>query len=163
MTGQFRTPDSLLWRWLLLIFLVGVAARVAAVLLTSNWHEPYYEYMEIAGNLIRGQGFSWSDQGKFPLQPTSYFVPIYVYWCAGFMWLGKNQYLAMYLAQAVVSASACIPAYMIASEVVFRKSRNGVLGRVCAFSRNGLSVYSACPRVSLCDDHTLVFELLFRS
>jgi 4-amino-4-deoxy-L-arabinose transferase-like glycosyltransferase len=99
--------------WFSAIILVALALRVAAVLLASNLHEPYYEYMEIARNLLDGKGYSWSDGGYYPLQPTSFLPPLYVYWCALFMGLWPGNFLLLYLAQAVVASTGVIPAFLV--------------------------------------------------
>jgi 4-amino-4-deoxy-L-arabinose transferase-like glycosyltransferase len=100
-------------QWLLILFAVALALRVAAVLIASDLHQPYYEYMEIAQNLLDGKGYSWSDQGVYPLQPTSFLPPLYVYWCALFMGLFPGNYLILYLAQALVAATGVFPAFLV--------------------------------------------------
>ena len=99
----------------LLIFIAVTAfiLRVLVSILFGDNHTLYYEYMTIADNLLKGQGYVFDEWGRAPLQPTSFLPPLYVYWCALFMSLSSNGYLHMYIVQALVAASGCIPAYIV--------------------------------------------------
>jgi len=96
---------------LLLITVAAFAARVAVTLLVGDNHRLYYEYMTIADHLLNGRGYVFDEWGRAALQPTSFLPPLYVYWCALFMGWWPGTYLPMYIAQAFVAASGCIPAY----------------------------------------------------
>ena len=98
--------------WLIALAVLALVARVAAVVILSDRHTAYYEYMLIARNLLSGLGYSFDDDGGMPMQPTSLFPPGYVYWCVAFMWISPHNYLPLYLAQAAVGASGVFPAYM---------------------------------------------------
>ncbi len=89
------------WVVLLWLFVSAFAVRVIVSVLFGENNVPYYEYMTIADNLLHGRGYSFDEWGRAPLQPTSFLPPLYVYWCAVFMaWIGDN-YLTMYIAQAL--------------------------------------------------------------
>ncbi|MDD5089252.1 MAG: glycosyltransferase family 39 protein [bacterium] len=92
---------------------LALAVRVAAVFVLADPHTAYYEYMLIARNLLGGLGYSYNDDGLMPMQPTSLFPPLYVYFCALFMNLSPANFLPLYLAQAVVGASGVIPAFLL--------------------------------------------------
>jgi 4-amino-4-deoxy-L-arabinose transferase-like glycosyltransferase len=113
-------------RWLWGIALLALAARVVAVLWYSDRQQVYYEYMLIARNLLSGHGYSlaWDLPGAV-LEPTSLFPPLYVYWCAFWMWLARANFVWLYLAQAAVSALGVWPAYQIARRLF--DSRAGLI------------------------------------
>lgn len=98
---------------LLLVAVAAFAARVAVTLLVGDNHRLYYEYMTIADHLLNGRGYVFDEWGRAPLQVTSFLPPLYVYWCALFMSWWPGNYLPMYIAQALVAASGCIPAYWV--------------------------------------------------
>ncbi len=110
---------------------LGLAARVAVSVVFGENSQPYYEYMTIAQNLLDGKGYSFDEWGRAPLQPSSFLPPMYVYWCALFMGLFPGQYLWMYLAQAFVQASGCIPAYLIGKKLF---SQHAGIGFAVAFA-----------------------------
>ncbi len=101
--------------WTLLLLLMGVAllVRLAVTLFFADNHTLYYEYMEIARNILDGHGYSWKDAYTQPLQVTSFLPPLYVFWCLFFIWLSSANFLPMYIAQAVIAATGCIPAYLL--------------------------------------------------
>ncbi len=99
--------------WLLLLFVLGMLVRVMVSIFFGENRIPYYEYMTIAENLLNGQGYSFDEWGRTILQPSSFLPPIYIYWCTFFMWLSPHDFLIMYIAQAVVAASGCFPAFLI--------------------------------------------------
>ena len=92
---------------------VALVLRATAVILFSDHHAPDLEYMLIAQNLLDGRGFWWNDWGRMPWQFTSLFPPLYVYFCALFIALSPANFLPLYLAQAVIGALGCIPAYIV--------------------------------------------------
>lgn len=75
--------------------------------------ERVFEYQLIADHLLNGKGMSWNEWGRFPLQPTSLFVPLYVYWCAFFQWLFGDNTQLMYIAQCLVAASGVYPIFQL--------------------------------------------------
>jgi 4-amino-4-deoxy-L-arabinose transferase-like glycosyltransferase len=103
--------------WLIILLAVGFALRSAVILFISDYQSPIYEYMLIAKNLLGGKGYSWTDWGFMPMQPTSFMPPLYVYWCAFFMWLSAGNYLPLYVAQALVAASGVVPAYRVGARM----------------------------------------------
>ncbi|MFZ5433448.1 MAG: glycosyltransferase family 39 protein, partial [Calditrichota bacterium] len=99
--------------WLFLLMGGALIARLAVTLFFADNHTLYYEYMEIARNILDGHGYSWKDAYTQPLQVTSFLPPLYVFWCLFFIWLSSANFLPMYIAQAVVAATGCIPAYLV--------------------------------------------------
>ena len=98
---------------MLLLVAGAFAARVIISVIFGENNVMYYEYMTIADNLLHGRGYSFDEWGRAPLQPTSFLPPLYVYWCALFMaWL-KGNYLPMYIGQALVAATGCVPAFLV--------------------------------------------------
>ncbi len=93
--------------------LAGLIARIAVTLLAGENTRAYYEYMSIAQNLLDGNGYSFDEWGRAPLQPSSFLPPLYTYWCTFFMWLLGDNYTWMYISQAIVAISGCIPAFFI--------------------------------------------------
>lgn len=128
---QFRPQISLVMRKLaipytvLLMTGIALAARVAAVLVLADTQTVYYEYMLIARNLLGGLGYSYDDDGLMPMQPTSLFPPLYVYFSALFMSLSPANFLPLYLAQAAVGASGVIPAFLLGRK--FFDERTGLI------------------------------------
>jgi 4-amino-4-deoxy-L-arabinose transferase-like glycosyltransferase len=108
-----RIQRTDLSRNLILLFLLALATRAAAVLIYSLRHDVYFEYMLIAQNLNQGLGYSLAPESGGVLQPTSLFPPLYVYGCAFFMGLWPTNFLGLYLAQAIVAASGVIPAFLV--------------------------------------------------
>jgi 4-amino-4-deoxy-L-arabinose transferase-like glycosyltransferase len=102
---------------LLLITAAAFGVRVLVSVLFGDNHRMYYEYMTIADHLLKGQGYVFDEWGRAPLQPTSFLPPLYVYWCALFMGWWPSNYLPMYIAQALVAASGCIPAYWVGKKM----------------------------------------------
>lgn len=100
-------PATIVW----LVFVGGLVAREAVTFFVAD-HSVLFEYQMIAGNLVNGLGMSWNEWGRLPLQPTALFPPLYIYWCALFISIFGQNYLPMYMVQAVVAASGCIPAYL---------------------------------------------------
>jgi 4-amino-4-deoxy-L-arabinose transferase-like glycosyltransferase len=103
----------------------GFLFRLLISVLISDNHSLYFEHMLIARNLLAGHGYSWDEWGRAALQTTSLVPPLYVYWCAFFQWISPNNYLPMYLAQALIAATGCIPAYRIGSKLV--SERTGII------------------------------------
>lgn len=110
--------------WLVILFTIGFALRLAIILFISDYQRAIYEYMLIAKNLLDGNGYSWTDWGFMPMQPTSFMPPLYVYWCAFFMWVSASNYLPLYVAQALVAASGVVPAYRVGARMF--SSRTGM-------------------------------------
>ncbi len=103
----------------------GLLARLAVTIFLADNRTLYFEHMLIARNLLGGNGYSWDEWGRALLQPTSLVPPLHVYWCAFFQWLSPHNFLPMYAAQAVVSVSGCIPAYLIGRRLI--SARAGVI------------------------------------
>ena len=99
--------------WLAIIFAGGLLARLAVSFFLADNHTLYFEHMLIARNLLEGKGYVWDEWGRAMLQPTSLVPPLCVYWCAFFQWLSPHNFLPMYLAQALISASGVVPAFLI--------------------------------------------------
>jgi 4-amino-4-deoxy-L-arabinose transferase-like glycosyltransferase len=97
---------------ILAIFLFALIAREAVTFLVAELDKTF-EYQLIAANLVNGLGMSWNEWGRLPLQPTALFPPLYIYWCAFFIWIFGQSNLVMFVVQAVVSASGCLPAYLV--------------------------------------------------
>ena len=100
-------------QWIFALVVIAFAARAAVILGIGDNHRAYYEYMQIAQNLLDGKGYSWDEWGRALLQPTSFLPPVYVYWCAMFMSALSSDYTLMYILQAMIAASGCIPAFLI--------------------------------------------------
>lgn len=98
--------------WLWLLALVGLIARLGVTLFLSDNRTVYYEYMTIAQNILDGKGYVWDEWGRAPLQPTSFFTPVYILWCVFWMGLTPGNYVAMYIAQALVQCLGFVPAYL---------------------------------------------------
>ena len=110
-------PSRSWWPVVLWLSVGAFAARVIVSLLWGENTVPYYEYMTIADNLLHGRGYSFDEWSRAPLQPTSFLPPLYVYWCAAFMaWIGNN-YVIMYLGQALIAATGCFPAFLVGREL----------------------------------------------
>lgn len=92
---------------------MAFAVRAGATILVGENQRLYYEYMTIADNLLHGFGYSFDEWGRAPLQPTSFLPPLYVYWCAFWMWIFPDNFVPMYLGQAAIAASGCLPAYWV--------------------------------------------------
>ena len=109
-------------RILIGLFIVGAGMRIAAVLLLADRYNIVYEYMEIARNLASGLGYSYDQWNTSVLQPTSSYVPLYVYWCWLSIKISPFFFLPMYIAQALIGASGVFPAYMISKEIFSKRS-----------------------------------------
>ncbi len=116
-TGGSRRAGMLPWKFLLLLFAAGLAARIAVSLLFGDNHSVYYEYMVIAKNILEGKGYSFNEWDRTVLQPSSFLPPGYVFWCWLWMGLSHANFLAMYVAQAAVAASGVLPAYLLGREM----------------------------------------------
>ncbi len=119
------------WPVLGVIMVVGLVARIVISIRHGDNDVSYYEYMTIAQNLLDGNGYSFDEWGRAPLQPTSFLPPLYVYWCALFMAFLDGHYLWMYIAQAVVAVSGCIPAWLIGRKLF---SETAGIGCALAYS-----------------------------
>ncbi len=108
--------------WLAILFAGGFAVRMVVTLFFSEYQTLLFEYSLIAQNLLNGKGFSWDDYGLMPMQPTSLFPPLYVYFCAFFMFISPHSYLPQYLAQALVVASGVMPAYLVGAKMFSRRT-----------------------------------------
>ncbi len=100
---------------LLLLFALALVVRLGALVFLQDL-DRVFEYQLIAQNLLHGKGFSWDEWGRFSLQPTSLFVPLYVLWCALFGAIAGKSTLLMYICQCAISASGTYPMYKLASE-----------------------------------------------
>lgn len=108
--------------WLAILFAVGFVLRLAVTLFFSDYQTLSFEYSRIAQNLLNGKGFSWDDDGFMPMQPTSLFPPLYVYFCAFFMFISPHSFLPQYVVQALVAASGVIPAYLVGMKMFSRNT-----------------------------------------
>jgi len=122
--------------FILLLFVIGLAGRIIALLMFGNWKEPEFEYLAIAENIYRGLGYSYDYSGPLALQPTALFPPIYIYWCYLFILLGSKTFLNMYIGQTILAASGVMPAYL-AGKNFFSKQT----GRIIAI------IYSIFPEI----------------
>lgn len=101
---------------LVLAVAIGAAARLAAVWLTADLRATEYEYGYIATHLLRGEGYSW-DWGGMPLQPTSLFPPLYVFWVAAFRFKFGTSDWVLASVQGLVAATGCVPAWLVGRRV----------------------------------------------
>jgi len=106
---SMSTANKLLW-----LFTIAFLARLTAMLLFRALDRTF-EYQLIAQHVLSGDGLSWDEWGRFTLQPTSLFVPLYVYWCAFFQAIFGDNSLPMYVGQCIIAASGVYPIYRIAS------------------------------------------------
>ncbi len=100
------------WRAVAWIVVLAAVARVAAVAATADLRTTEYEYGYIANSLLAGHGYSWAWDGM-DRQPTSLFPPGYVAWVAVFRGLFGGDHVAMYVVQALVAATGCLPAFLL--------------------------------------------------
>ena len=107
-------------RPLLAMFAAGLIFRLIVTFFLSDLHK-LFEYQLIARNLVAGLGISWDDWGRMPMQPTSMFPPLYIYWCALFIRFFGDNFVPLYLAQALIAASGCLPAYLIGQRLYSRR------------------------------------------
>ncbi|RPH93240.1 hypothetical protein EHM69_10870 [candidate division KSB1 bacterium] len=99
--------------WLWILFLTGLTLRVAVSVFFGDNRTVYFEHMLIARNLLEGKGYVWDEWGRVALQPSSLIPPLYVYWCWFFQWISSQNFLPMYIAQALIAATGCFPAFRV--------------------------------------------------
>jgi 4-amino-4-deoxy-L-arabinose transferase-like glycosyltransferase len=108
------------------IFACALAVRVLFLLLLGSEQRIYdstydqYIYIDIARNLIQGRGLSTTLAifAAIPGQPTSIQPPLYPLILAGMFSIFGENYLAVRLLQAVVSAGICLCVYLIGKKTV---------------------------------------------
>jgi len=103
------------------ITIAALAARLAVTFTVADVNK-VFEYQLIAENMLQGKGMSWNEWGRVPLSPTSLFPPLYIYWCRLFIMIFGQNFLFMNIAQAIVAASGCIPAWLVGERMFDRKT-----------------------------------------
>lgn len=108
-------------RWLIVLVLLAISARAAAVLLLQSHRVPRstYEHGEIAANLIAGRGFSTQFLGAEGA--TSQQAPLYPVIVAATYWLGgvetPRALLLLELAQSLLGGVLVVAVVAIADQV----------------------------------------------
>jgi 4-amino-4-deoxy-L-arabinose transferase-like glycosyltransferase len=104
-----------LWQRLGLVFLLALMVRMIVVFYFTDLNKRF-EYQIIATNLVEGRGMSWDEWGRLPLEATALFPPLYIFWCSLFIWSFGQNFLSMFVVQAVVSATGVLPAFLVGRE-----------------------------------------------
>ena len=116
-------PSEKKHRLISAFFLIGFILRMIAVVLFAELDVYKYEYIMIADNIKHGFGYSFDLLlENVPLQPTSMFTPLYVFWSLIFIIVSPGNLLPMFVGQALVSASGVIPAYLIGKKIFSNKT-----------------------------------------
>ncbi len=96
------------------IVLAALAFRLALMWWTGDmWHPDAYEYGEIAGNLLSGNGYA-ASMWFLPEQPTAAKPPLYPLLLCAHLWLfDPYGYLVLMLIQCAAGAAACLVLYAL--------------------------------------------------
>ncbi|MFC1657468.1 glycosyltransferase family 39 protein [Candidatus Moduliflexota bacterium] len=95
----------------LLVFLLAVAGRIAALILLNSYRDPKnFDALVIADNLLAGKGFSFPYLWEGEPIPSSFKGPLYVYFIAAFWSFGKSPavHFLIQAIQAVLGGLTCL-------------------------------------------------------
>ena len=105
-------------KWIIFIIILSAVVRFSAVFYLQEYKNPEsWEFGEIADNLIKGNGFSWTNFNSIPLQPTSIQAPFYPYLLAFFLKYIPNPYLTLEIIQILISIIAGLFLFLSAGEI----------------------------------------------
>ncbi|HID28704.1 MAG TPA: glycosyltransferase family 39 protein, partial [Desulfobacterales bacterium] len=116
-----------------LVVILALGVRLAAVLYAGGYHQPWLsEYEIIAKSLVEQGYFGFDFYGRLPNRPSSFMPPFYPFLLAGMMILfPANALLITRLLQAMVSAGSCLLVYKI-GKGMFDKEEVGLLAALVA-------------------------------
>jgi len=140
------------------IVTLGLSLRIAAILFlpSSSFPEPF-EYEELASNLLKGKGFTFSHLGT-TYRSLHSAVP-YTLINAAVCGLSGHQHAFLLLAQSVLNAILVLVIYQIAA-VVF-DHRTGTLAALLTSFHPGLFVYDVQKLHPLSLDALLIASSVF--
>jgi len=130
------------------IFFIALAVRILTIILIR--HE-FWEYEEIAANLLNGRGFAYFHLGTVY---RSYCEPFYPFFCSVIYFLTKHNVFALELMQAIFSSAIAIVIYFCAKNTYGQKV--ACLASILVALHPGLIIYT----IKL---HPLTFDALFIS
>ena len=109
-------------RLIILIIVISFLLRIGAVFYLQNYKNPEaWEFGEIAENIVKGNGYSYSQDPNRAPQKSSFQAPVYPDILAFFIKYVPNSYLALEIFQVLISIIAGILLFLCAS-VFFNKS-----------------------------------------
>jgi 4-amino-4-deoxy-L-arabinose transferase-like glycosyltransferase len=99
-----------------LLAALGFFIRIGFIYVTRSYEDPRtFEYGEIAGNIVRGNGFARVNEFSNKVEPTSSHAPLYPFLLA---WLsyghGRTSHNAIQVLQAVIGILTALVMYMTA-------------------------------------------------
>ncbi len=125
-------------RWFLFIIILVVAVRAIFFFVVVPYNPVAQSrdiYLEIARNVVAGQGFSGGEK----VQPTATRGPIPVYFFALVLWLFGDHTLSIALANWIVEAVTCLLLYPIAFDLFHSKPIAVITSLLFAFYGPGMN------------------------
>jgi len=108
-----------------LIFIGALIFRICIIYVFAWNTGLYYEYAEIARNIVDGYGYSWNWYKMIPTQPTAILTPLYTYFLALFIYLFDEPAKCIYVVQSLLNALVIIPGYFIGR--LLGQTKNGIV------------------------------------
>lgn len=113
------------------LFVLALAVRLlmntdTAAMALRAYRTPFADsctYDSLAVNILRGRGY-----GMY--QGDAYFMPLFFYYAAAVYWFFGHSYLALSIANGVVSSTGCLFVYLLGRDLFAR--RVGLIGALAA-------------------------------
>lgn len=124
---------------IIIIVLVALAIRILMIFIMGRHISPeVWEYDTIAKNILEGRGYTYEQLSTIY---RSFGYPVFPYFSALLLLLGKGQYLLTHIAQVVCSSTSCVIVYLIAQRVI-HKTNIAFLSGLMAALHPGAVIYT---------------------